>query len=425
MARVLVVEADTRLRSAISHFLRDSAFDVREAATYDEARRLLGEAFDAVVLEHRSRDGEAFDLLPALFARGPRPVVIVLTAHGSIDLALRLVNAGVQQFLTKPVELPTLLRELEQYLAQRAAAAKRSLPPRSLPPPPSRSGVSRAVSAPFFGPSPAAQELRSAISLLKSADRPVLFVGESGTGKTTLARYLHTASRRGAATLIELCGQATDEAELDGVLHDLADGSTIHVRELGELPREAQERLLELSESARVRLLATTRTPGSLPKPLEARFEHATLAIPALRDRPEDILPLARHFLDALCTTLGRPKVALTSEAEGVLVSHSWRGNVRELKNCIERALVLGDGGLVNAADVQLDGATSLPPPLGTDGATRSLEGVEIEHIRRVLGEVSGRVDAAAVLLQVPRSTLYERIRRYGIDLGELRRRRS
>ena len=96
MARVLVVEADTRLRSAISHFLRDSAFDVREAATYDEARRLLGEAFDAVVLEHRSRDGEAFDLLPALFARGPRPVVIVLTAHGSIDLALRLVNAGVK-----------------------------------------------------------------------------------------------------------------------------------------------------------------------------------------------------------------------------------------------------------------------------------------------------------------------------------------
>jgi DNA-binding NtrC family response regulator len=170
---------------------------------------------------------------------------------------------------------------------------------------------------------------------------------------------------------------------------------------------------------------------GSFRQDLYYRIATVTLTVPPLRERSDDIVPLARQFLDMLSGNLRRSKANLTPEAEAALVAHTWPGNVRELKNCLERALILGDGGLVQASDVQFEGSVqpfpSVPSivPKNSGVPVRSLEFVEIEHIRNVLAEVSGRVDAAAVELQMPRSTLYERIRRYGIDLSEFRARRK
>jgi DNA-binding NtrC family response regulator len=457
MQRVLIVEEDEALRTAIATHLRAHGFDVRHVGTHAGARSLLAaEAVDAVVLDHLNPDGEAFDLLPDVFARSPRPVVIVLTANGTIDLAVRAVKEGVQQFLTKPVELATLVRELRQYLGQREALARRA------PPIPTVSGVSqRAVAAPFFGPSEASQRLREQLTRARDGDGPVLLLGETGTGKSQLARYLHTMSPRGSRAFVEVNCAATSRehvaAEIFGVdgatskagLLEAADGGTLFLDAIADLDVAVQAKLLDVIEKKRfrrvggvderavdVRVLAATNRDlaaatreGTFRSDLHARLATSTVVVPALRECADDIVPLSRQFLDQLSANLRRPRASLSPEAEAALRAHTWPGNARELKNCLERALILGDGGLVLAGDVQLEGM-SMPPsstsqPRMSGVPQRSLESVEIEHIRTVLADVGGRVDAAAVELQMPRSTLYERIRRYGIDLSEFRARRK
>jgi DNA-binding NtrC family response regulator len=445
MQRILLVEDDSELRTTVAAHLRSHGFDVRDVATHAEARTVLvSTPIDGVVAEHRGPDGEVFELLPDAFARTPRPVVVVLTAHGSIDLAVRLVKEGVQQFLTKPIDLPTLVGELRQHLGQRSAMARRAQPA------PRVSGVSqRAVSAPLFGTSEASQRLREQVSRLRESNGPILFVGEAGSGKSTLARYVHAMGSRAQGAFVEATGGRLfdgDAVHADKTsLLDAAAGGTLFLTEVALLDLETQARLVRIIDDARaahsstadVRIMAATKGDlavavrvGTFRADLYERLSPSTVTVPPLRERPGDIVPLARQFLDMLATNLGRPGATLAVEAEGALVGHTWPGNVRELKNCLERALILGDGGLVLAHDVQFQGAqgASVAPastPRTSGIPVRSLEYVEIEHIRTVLGDVGGRVDAAAVELQMPRSTLYERIRRYGIDLSDFRARRK
>jgi DNA-binding NtrC family response regulator len=442
MQRILLVEDDSELRTTVAAQLRSHGFDVRDVGTHAEARTVLASTpIDGMVAEHRGPDGEVFELLPDAFARTPRPVVVVLTAHGSIDLAVRLVKEGVQQFLTKPIDLPTLVGELRQHLGQRSAMTRRAQPV------PRVSGVSqRAVSAPLFGTTEVSQRLREQVSRLRETTGPILFVGEAGSGKSTLARYVHAMGARAPGSFVEASGTRLfdgDAAHADKTsLLDAAAGGTLFLTEVALLDLETQARVVRIIDDARaarssmtdVRIMAATAgdlavavRDGTFRADLYERLSASTVTVPALRERQGDIVPLARQFLDMLSTNLGRPGATLAAEAEDALAGHTWPGNVRELKNCLERALILGDGGLVLAHDVQFQGMSmapaSMPRTSGIPG--RSLEHVEIEHIRTILGDVGGRVDAAAVELQMPRSTLYERIRRYGIDLNDFRARRK
>ena len=448
--RVLLVDDEASPRTAIRRYLTIKGYDVSEAGDCASAKEQYRETRpDICVSDHILPDGTALDLLPWFQTHAPDMPVIVLTGHGTIDLAVEAVKAGAEQFLTKPVDLETLTvvvqRTLDASRARRRQQADQ------------KSRANEPVN-PFMGESSAIRRLEeNAIRVARSAS-PVLIEGETGTGKTLLARWLHHESRRGGEPFVDLnCGGLTREfleSELFGHekgsftgavnpkqgLLEIAHRGTIFLDEIGDMDPQVQPKVLKVLEEKRfrrmgavrdmsvdVRLLAATHldlgtlcNEGKFRSDLYYRVSALPLRVPALRERTSDIPILARHFLELLARDLRSPQRTLSPSAETALIGYRFPGNIRELRNILERAMIHGDHSTIEASDLHLEHRTA-SPAAGSPVFGGTLEEAEKRYITQVLSEEGGRVEAAADRLGLTRSTIYYKIRKHGIEISRNR----
>ncbi len=441
---VLILDDEESIRLALRSVLEENGFEALEAARCEEAAIIFRRSRpDAIVLDYLLPDGDALDLMAKIRDVDTEVPIILLTAHGSIDLAVRAVKQGAEYFFTKPVELPALMvvlrRAIENQRARRREVAGRSDP--------ARKDVD-----PFQGTSAAIRGLAEQAQKLLASDRPVLLLGETGTGKGVVARWLHRCGPRAKAGFVDLncAGLSREllESELFGHakgaftgadtkktgLLEVAHRGTLFLDEVGDVDQAVQPKLLTVIEEMRFRRLgevrdmlvdvrivaATHRNLHDLVQQklfradLYFRISALPLRVPALRERIEDIPILADYFIDRVSTELGKGDVELTPAAIKALQGYHWPGNIRELRNVLERALLLSDKRHIEPQDLTFEAAappqTGAPPSLDT-----TLEELERSHITRVLEAAGGNVAQAAQRLGIPRSTLYQRVRSLGL----------
>ena len=442
--RVLIVDDEPSIRLAIRRFLTTSGFEVSDADNRASALALARkERPDAIILDYKLRDCTALDLLPQLLAIDAEVAVIVLTAHASVELAVSAIKEGAQQFLTKPVELPTLLVILNRTLdTQRSRQADQA----------DRKKESRDVLDPFTGTSSAVRQLEADVQKIVSTDRPILIQGETGTGKGILSHWLHRNGRRKQEPFVDLncAGLSKDflESELFGHergaftgavqakqgLFDLAHRGTLFLDEIGDVDLQVQPKLLKVLEDKRfrrlgdvkdrfadVRLIAATHHDMNnlvrsrrFREDLYFRISTIVLRLPSLRERPEDIPALAEDLLGRVSHELGRSGTSLAASAVRAMQQYSWPGNIRELKNVLERSLLLSERDEIQRADLRFEHPTSEG---SSDDTQLTLTEVEARHITRVLKEEEGVIDRAAKRLGITRNTLYYKVRKHRIAL--------
>jgi DNA-binding NtrC family response regulator len=457
--RVLVVDDEAGARFGIRDFLEARSYVVEECSTLDRGLAVLREQrVDAAVLDHRLPDGNAVEALPKLRQIDPQVPVIVLTGFGSIDLAVQAIKSGADQFLTKPFDLPTLLGTIQNAIRERRSRVRRAT---DRPSP-------DAQYDPFVGISPAIQVLQEQAQRVAAASGTVVLYGETGSGKGVLAQWLRRSGERRQQAFVELnCaalspeflatelfghgkGAFTSAVHMKAGLLEMADRGTMFLDEIGDMSLQVQSMLLKVLEEKRfrrlgenvdrrvdVRLFAATHQDltrlvreGRFREDLFFRIGALSLRMPSLRERIEDIPLLAEQILARLRPE-GGERAHLSARTLRMLASHTWPGNIRELRNVLERALLFATSETIEAEDIHFDlggqptAATAsvremaLVPPAADTRLT--LEEVEQRHIANVLEEENGHVERAARRLGIPRSSLYAKIRSGRVQRWRLR----
>ena len=440
---ILLVDDDTAVLDLLTRVVEKRGWAVSRAVTgagaleqYDRERTGL------VLLDLDLPDTSGLPVLQLLQERDPDVAVVMLTGHGDVETAVEAMRLGAENFLAKPVEIDHLEAAMDRA-AEKVELRRRT---RFLAGP----GIQSDDDA--LGPSPAMRELAGRVERIAAGDATVLLEGETGTGKGWVARMIHDRSERASRPFVEVnCGGLTAtflDSELFGHekgaftdartakpgLFEVADGGTIFLDEIGDLAPELQPKLLKVLENHRFRRLGGTRelavdvrliaatnrelkadvASGRFREDLYYRLAVLPLRLPPLRQRaPEDIGALAYRILDDLARDAGGAPARIGDDALDVLIHHAWPGNIRELRNILERVLILGDG----APEIR---AHHLPADLRRGEAVRdpgeplTLEEVERRHILRVLESNHGNRSRSARVLGISRATLYEKLDRYG-----------
>lgn len=462
--RVLLVDDDQMLRHLVTQQLSLSGFDASSAGSGEEALKSVGEAdFDVVLLDINMPGLSGLDALREIRKLEDAPEVIMLTADTSLQTGIEAMRHGAYDYLTKP----STLDEIEAVV--RKADEKRRLVRQNAG---LRAAVRSSPANEDGGVAPLALVYRSAlmgsiIGLAETAarlDSTVIITGESGTGKDVLARHIHSKSARAENPLITVnCGALPEqlfESEFFGHekgaftgasalkrgLIEAADGSTLFLDEIGEMPLATQVKLLHFIEQGRFRRVGSTRdhsadvrviaatnrrladdvAAGRFRTDLFYRLNVISLHVPPLRSRREDIPALVEHFLALYRERFDRPALKLSDEARARLEAHDWPGNVRELRNTLERAVALSTGDTLDlqqslasatterAAAAHASDENPLPSSASpSSSAPLSLEEIERQHILRVLEEAGGNRERAAAILGISARTLYRKLREY------------
>jgi DNA-binding NtrC family response regulator len=441
--RILLVEDELAVRETLSDFLQSRNYDVLATGTSAGAEQLWRASRpDAAVVDYCLPDGNALDLIPRLKAIDPTIPVIVVTGYGSIDLAVEAVKLGAEHFLTKPIELSTLSLMLQRSIEnqrnrQKQLAEKNRLQRRNLDL--------------FLGTSAAIIKLAEATKKVLSSDSPILIQGETGTGKGILARWLHQNGPRALSPFVDLNCSALSrellETELFGHergaltgaaqnkigLFEIAHKGTVFLDEISDVDLQVQPKLLKLLEEKQfrrigdnrdrrvdVRLIAGTHQDVArrvrdrlFRSDLYFRIGAVQLATPALRERVEDIPALATSILAELTADLGAGPIDVSPSTMRMLQAYTWPGNIRELRNVLERAVLLNGGRTLTERDLHFD--TDIEPVTSHNGHVKTLEDMERQYIEEILFLEGGRVEPAARKLGIPRSSLYHKIKQYGI----------
>jgi DNA-binding NtrC family response regulator len=381
-SEILLVDDEAAIRFGVGDFLTSKGFAVREAASAAEALAAVRASRpDAMVIDYRLPDGDALGVIPLVREIDPRIFIVLLTAHGSIELAVEAVKAGAEQFLTKPVDLDTLLVVLRRGLESRRNRQRQMASERL---------ESRRELRPFLGDSNAVRAFERAARKLAAVDSPVLLLGETGTGKRELARWLHDNGPRAGGPFADLnCAGLSRqllESELFGHergafrgaveskvgLLEVANRGTVFLDEIGDVDTEVQPKLLQVLEDRHfrrvggdrdlpvdVRLVVATRHDlGRMAREnrfcteLYFRINTIPLHLPPLRERRQDIPVLAAALVEELADDFGRRAANLTPHAVRVLQAYDWPGNLRELRNILERAVLLNETGEITANDL-------------------------------------------------------------------------
>ncbi|HWY56808.1 MAG TPA: sigma-54 dependent transcriptional regulator [Terriglobales bacterium] len=446
--RVLIVEGEKETCGVLRNFLEEKGFEVSTAGTCAATEQIWRTRRpDIAILDYSLSDGNALELIPGLRAIDASIPIIILTGYGSIDLAVEALKLGAELFLPKPAELTTLYvliqRSLENQQNHRQQLAERT-----------RS--SRGVRNPFLGNSKIIRRLADLASEAALSDNPVLIRGEAGTGRGTIARWLHRNGPRASEPFVDVsCGDLPGdllEIELFGEEHYAFDGTleskagllelahkgTVFLDEIENVDLEIQSKLLKVVEEKQfrrleeardrrvdIRLVAATQQ-ATPPAGLRKQFRHdpcdrvnwIPLSIPPLRERAEDIPMLSAHILGELTAHFGTGNMELGAVALQALQSYSWPGNIRELRNVLERvALVIGKDGFAGQ-DFRFE--VQIEQYLSGIGQFRTLEEMERNYIQQVLRKERGRVRAAAKKLGIPRSSLYHKLKQYKADQPEI-----
>ena len=442
--RILVVDDELQFLSTLQIFLQNSGFEVVTGTSCRQAEDIYNSAKpDAAVIDYSLGDGNALEILPRLRAADPSIPIIIMTGHGSIELAVQAVKMGAEHFLTKPVDLATLSVMLERSLENQRNRRKQAFDHKRR----SREGIN-----PFLGTSVAIAKLSEMTARVASVDSPILIHGETGTGKGVLAHWIHEHSGRAKEPFVDLnCGGLTRdffETELFGHekgaftgavqsktgLLEIAHKGTLFLDEIGDVDVQVQPKILKVLEEKQFRRLgevrdrrvdirlvaATHQNLGLLMQERKFRsdlfFRISTipLVVPPLRERVEDIVMLVRHLLERLSAELGCGNVEIKPEAMRRLQSYYWPGNIREMRNVLERAVLLSGNRVISEKNLHFDQTDW--PELKPDNLRRTLEEMERDYIAQVLQIEQGCVESAAKRLGIPRSTLYAKLKQYRPD---------
>lgn len=447
-AEILLVEDRESLRSMLAETLGREGYGVEAVATGDEAARRLAEGrrYALVLTDLKLPGADGLAVLEAALANDASIPVVVLTGYGTVETAVAAMKKGAADFLGKPVDVDLLLLIVKRHVEARRSAVARTL----LAEEAGLAGMPR-----ILGSAPALADALDRLRRAAAGDVTVLLTGESGTGKELFARALHALSPRRGGPFVAVNVAALPEGLVENELfgHDrgaytgaserragrfeLADGGTLFLDEIGELPLGAQTKLLRVVEertflrvggtvplSVDVRLVAATNCDlaarvraGAFREDLYYRLDVFPVRLPPLRARREDVPELAREFARTSGERARGRAFDLSPAAVEKLVSWDWPGNIRELKNVVERAVLLAPAPLIRPADVVLGnpGEAAVPIPSLAGSLEETVErwkrAGEAARIRRALEEAAGDRAVAAAALDVPLRRLVQRIR--------------
>jgi DNA-binding NtrC family response regulator len=464
MSTILIIDDETSLVNSLSFALRNEGFTVESAPTAAEGKRAAERLQPALVLlDLRLPDDSGMEVLQALRASQPELPVVMISAHGDARVAVRAVKMGAFDYLTKPFELDDLLLTIRSALERERMSVEIAR----------YRAAAISTGGELIGDSEPMQRLADAIRQVgASRAGKVLLLGESGTGKTLVARAIHAQGSRSGGPFIEVnCAALPEhliESELFGAekgaytgahqkrvgLVTLADGGTLFLDEIGELPLPVQAKLLHFLEDGSYRPVGASRATtsdariiaatnrsltdavrgGTFREDLYYRLAVVQIAVPALRERGRDALRLAMHFVDRYAREEHVAPVRLTPEVEEALLAYRWPGNVRELRNLVERFTILCPGTALQLPDLPVEMRAQAPAvtppvaaravsaeaaPASADAARATIDDELASAERRLLEEAlrqaAGGRERAASLLGISRHALKRRLRRLGL----------
>jgi DNA-binding NtrC family response regulator len=440
--RILIGEDDRSIRFALSEFLQSIDYQVIEANTCEAIRQSFRTSSpDVAILDYSLPDGTAMDLLPFLKQSYSSVPLIVLTGNGTIELAVQAIKEGAEQFLTKPVQMSAIAVVLERLLKNQRNQQKQLA---------GKAREKRESVDPFVGVSAAIKQVAEEAERVSCSHCPVLIAGETGSGKGVLARWLHDHSPRAEEAFVDLnCagfGRELLESELFGHeagaftgaltrklgLLEVAQRGSVFLDEIGDMDLQIQPKLLKILEEKQfrrlgdvqerqldIRLIAASHADlnqlirdKKFRSDLYFRVSTVVVRMPALRERVEDIPLLAQHFFQRMAVDLGRMHLTLSDRALETLTHYSWPGNIRELKNVMERAVLLASGESIQPRDLRLEYLSAAPEE---DDSRLTFRDAQRIHIEKALNVERWNVARAATRLGMTRSSLYNKIKTFGI----------
>ena len=460
MSLVLVIDDNETMRSGMALLLERMGHDVTAASGGVEGlRQMKAKPFDLVITDYKMEDMDGLEVLDAVRRDYADTDVVVITAYGTIDVAVEAMRKGAADFVVKADALYDVLPlRVEKVLKHRELRQSRDRLDEENQYLRDEIGV-RFNFGEMVGRSRPMKKVYEMVEKVAITDSAVLVYGESGTGKELVARAIHRRSARREGPFVKVnCGSLPRElvqSELFGHekgaftgairqkkgKFELAEGGTIFLDEIGDLPLEAQVNILRVLQTkeydrvggeetihADVRVIAATHrvlremvAEGAFREDLFYRLEVIPIRLVPLRDRKADIPDLVEHFLHKKCEEMNRPLKQLTDRAMAAMVSYTWPGNVRELENVVERTLVLADGNVVDVNDLPLDVEASRAEVSAEeleDSAiplTRRLEDLERQLIEQALEQAGGVKTKAAEMLGIKTSAFYYKLDKYGL----------
>lgn len=430
---ILLVDDDETILFGYSQTLKMSGYNVCVAPTLQEARRsVTTENFDAVVLDLNLPDGNALDWIPQLKETYPDLPIIVVTGTGDLPIAVKAMRSGAENYLTKPVESDNLEMAIQTALElgslRRQTRIKKRLDK---------------IAEPFFGNSPAISSLMKSLNVVTANDTVLLIQGETGTGKGVLARWIHENSARSSEPFVELncsClrgdllrselyghtkGSFTSAVSDREGLVEMADKGTLFLDEIGDMEIGVQAQFLKTIEERTYRRVGENRTrksdfrlicatnkdltqeieTGSFRKDLYYRICVFPLTVPSMRDRVEDIAGFAEYFL----RNLGHPTAVVPANVLDMLKKYSWPGNIRELRNMLERAVLLSRNNILTPGC--FPGLDQWPLSNQTEAVSPlSLRNLELDYLRKVVDSCNGDKKKASQMLGISVATIYRKL---------------
>jgi len=452
--KILIVDDDIHTRHLFEGLLRTSAVHVELASNAAEARlRFAATDFNLIIMDQRLPDGNGLDLLREMRTERPQQMAILITAYADVRDAIRAVREGMFDYLTKPFEH---IEELEAVIEKALELDRAYREIKAL-----RASMRASPQEPLFvGSSPSIEWVLQQVRQIAPLDITVLLEGESGTGKDLLARIIHNAGPRRDGPFMELNCGAMSESLLESTLFgfqrgaftgaakntpgyfEQADGGTLFLDEIADMSPKLQSTLLSVLQHHRFTRLGATEVRhsdfrlicatnrrlvdevrgGRFREDLFYRLNVVEIQLPALRERTEDIVLLAVHFLELYNNRFGKQVGPFTPEAIHRLEQSNWPGNVRQLQHLVERVVALHGEGPVSDAEIELhmddmeyDVSPSTPPQDSPLSYREEREAFERDYLQRLLLAADGNVSEAARLSGIARQNLYTRIKRLGI----------
>jgi DNA-binding NtrC family response regulator len=438
--RILIVDDEMVVRDSLARWFESEDFEVMTASSASEALEQLARSrFDLALVDIKMPGVDGIELQQRLFQADPDLPVIIMTGYASVETAVKALKAGAYDYITKPFDPDDLVHLVKNAVSHRAATKEVAK---------LKENLSRVFpETQLIGQSAAMQRIVEMVETVAGSDATVMITGESGTGKEVVARAIHAGSPRRFNPMVVIhCGALTEsllESELFGYekgaftgaqarkkgKFEVADGGSVFLDEISDITLRTQTDLLRvLQEKEIVRVGDTTpvkvdfRVIAATNKRLEKLVEQGifrpdlyyrlnvfNIDIPPLRERREDIPILARHFIEKFAASMNRTAPRLAPRTLELLLGYHWPGNVRELENAIERALLISreDDLPPEAFPFQVNPTR---PVYG-----QRLEDIERVHIEKVLSETNWNLSRTARLLDIDRTTLYNKIRRYGL----------
>lgn len=434
--KILMVDDDTAARFGFSKYLGASGYEVQTASTLSEARDAVdANRFDAILLDLRLPDGNGNDWIPELRAKKPHTAIVVITGNGDVQSAVHAMKNGADNFLTKPVDMQDLDVFLQKSIEVGGLRRKDSIQRRL-----------KKKEKPFFGQSEIVRQTLEHVDLASENDSVVMLQGETGTGKGVLARWIHENSGRSENAFVEVnCsglkgdllgselfghvkGSFTSAVKDREGLIEVADGGTLFLDEIGDMDIGVQAQLLKAIEEKEFRRIGETRMrksdfrlicatnkdlaeeveKGNFRTDLFYRINIFPIHIPSIRERREDIEGMAKNIL----REFGVDTPEISSEVMEKLESYSWPGNIRELRNMLERALILSRGNqMTTAAFPGLKSSLQAASP-EINGDVMDLEELELQHIQKVMKQFGNDTVKASKALGISRASLYRKLKK-------------